>query len=393
MNIYESRGVSTDKSDVQAATANLDQGLYPGAFCKIVPDFLTSDPNYCLVMHSDGAGTKAALAYIAWKEGLMSIQEAWEGINQDSLIMNFDDVGCVGALGPFIINSTINRNKFLIPGEVIAAIITGCQKVADFFTTMGIPCVFAGGETADVGDLVRTITVDNTIVCRLPRNRIIDASRMAPGDVIVGFSSTGMACWESELNSGIGSNGFTNGRHDMLQHSYAKKYPETFSPEIKSNLVYRGKFLLSDTLPDDERFTIASALLSPTRTYLPLIKEIIKIVPFREIHGLIHCSAGGQTKIKKFGQPGNVYVKDNLFSPKALFRTLKDASGLTWQEMYHVYNMGHRLEAVVPQIYADACIYAAQGLDIEAKVIGHVEAGAGSKRKVIIRSEFGEFVY
>src|SRR4030042_3533509 len=397
MNIYERRGVSSSKSEVHAAVANLDKGLFPGAFCKIVPDYLTNHPKYCLVMHSDGAGTKAALAYLAWLEGIIATEEAWEKIQWDSLIMNLDDAGCAGALGPFLINSTINRNKLLIPGEVVSAIINGCQKTADFFTTLGLPCTFAGGETADVGDLVRTITVDNTVICRMDRNRVIDAGRMAPGDLIVGFSSAGMAAWESKTNSGIGSNGFTNGRHAMLKRAYAQKYPETFSPETPSDLVYRGKFSLTDRLPGDKRFTIATALLCPTRTYLPLIKMLIETVALsgglKGIHGFIHCSGAGQTKIKGFGQPGNVYVKDNLFAPSPLFLALKNVSGMTWEEMYRVYNMGHRLEAVLLPKYAAGCISIARRCNIEARVIGRGEKGSGKERRVIIKSEFGEFVY
>jgi len=393
--VYDERGVSSTKEEVHKAVEKLDAGLFPGAFCKIIPDCLVNDPDYCILMHSDGAGTKAALAYMAWREGLISTEEAWEKIQWDSLVMNWDDAGCAGAVGPFIINSTINRNKLLISGDVIAAIISGCQKAADFLTSLGMPCTFAGGETADVGDLVRTITVDNTIVCRMRRDQIIDASRIVPGDVMVGFSSTGQAVWETEENSGIGSNGFTNGRHDMLSHIYAKRYPETFSPEMKSGLVYRGKFYLNDPLPGDERFTILSALLSPTRTYLPLIKKLIENLPLGSIHGFIHCSGGGQTKIKKFGRQGNLYVKNDLFPLPPVFQELKNATGITWQEMYRVYNMGHRLEAVMSSISsAQTCIAIAEECGIEAQIIGErVRATDGPANTVIIESKFGEFVY
>lgn len=392
MSTYDERGVSASKPEVHAAVDKLDKGLFPGAFCKIIEDSLTGDPNYCLIQHSDGAGTKAALAYLAWQEGIIDI-EAWEKVQWDSLIMNFDDLGCAGALGPFIVTSTINRNKFLIPGEVIAILINRCQQVADSMTTMGIPCVFAGGETADVPDLVRTITIDNTVTARMLRSKVVNANRMVPGDVIVGFSSTGQAAYESRLNSGAGSNGFTNGRHDSLWPGYGIRFPETYSPEMKKDLVYRGKFFLDDRLPGDEKnFSIAEALLSPTRTYLPLIKALLETIPM-QIHGLIHCSGGGQSKIKNFGQPGNIYVKDNLFEPPPLFLVLQEASGATWKEMYQVYNMGHRLEAVVPEIYADGVIDIAKAFDIPAKVVGHVEAGKDSERWVAIKCPFDEFTY
>ncbi len=393
--VYEKRGVSPTKEEVHKAIEKLDAGLFPGAFCKLIPDSLTNNPKYCLLMHSDGPGTKLALAYMAWKENLISLEEAWEQIQWDSLIMNLDDAGCVGALGPFIISSTINRNTFLIPGEAIAAIINGCQKVADFFTNLGISCTYAGGETADVPDLTRTAALDNTIFCRMRRDRVIDASRIVPGDVIVGFSSVGQAEWETKPNSGIGANGLTNARHDTLNHEYAQEYPETFSPEIEANLVYRGKFRLDDRLPGDERFTVASALLSPTRTYLPLVKKLVKLIPTEELHGLIHCSGGGQTKIKKFGNPGNLYIKNDLFPVPPLFRMLKNALGITWWEMYKVYNMGHRLEVVVSSISsAQTCIAIAEECGIEAKIIGkRVRATDGPVRKVIIESEFGELVY
>jgi phosphoribosylformylglycinamidine cyclo-ligase len=389
--IYAAQGVSSSKGDVHAAIARHDKGLFPGAFCKILPDYFTGDSEHCIIAHADGAGTKAALAYVAWREGLGL--RVWRGIAQDGLVMNFDDVGCVGARGPFVASNSLGRNAFLITGDVIAALIDGAQEFCDEMTGLGIPCHVGGGETADIGDLDRTVTVDSTVVCRMERNKVIDASRMVPGDLIVGFSSTGQASWEKTSNSGIGSNGLTNARHSLLSGVYATRYPETFSPQMPSELVYYGNYQLTDPLPGGEGFTIGSALLSPTRTYLPLVKALLQGIPFGTIHGLIHCSGGGQTKIGNSGAPYNRYVKDNLFPVPPLFALIQSA-GMTWEEMHAVYNMGHRLEAVVSgDERAQQCIDIAKFYNIEAKVVGHVERGDKLDREVVIRTPNGEFIY
>jgi phosphoribosylformylglycinamidine cyclo-ligase len=392
---YRARGVSAAKADVHAAIATQDAGIFPGAFCKIMPDLLAGDAKQCLVIHADGAGTKSSLAYLAWREGFPP--ELWAGIAQDSLVMNLDDCACVGALGPFLISNTIGRNAKRIPGEVIARIIDGYQKLCDLLTRQGIPCHLAGGETADVGDLVRTIIVDSTVTARLPRDRVIDAGRMVPGDVIVGFSSTGQAAWEAMPNSGIGSNGLTSARHELLGHDYRTRFTETYAPEVEADLVYCGRFKLNDALPGDANFTVASALLSPTRTYLPLIRRLLEVMPRIDLHGLIHCSGGGQSKIVKFGgrgrKNGNRYVKDTLFNPPPLFEALKEATGQTWAEMYSVYNMGHRLEAIVPPNRVDLCLAAARDARIDAQVVGRVESRDMPGNEVVIRTRHGEFKY
>lgn len=392
---YQARGVSAGKAEVHAAIAAQDGGLFPGAFCKIVADELTGDADHCLAVHADGAGTKSSLAYLAWKEGMGSL--VWEGIAQDSLVMNLDDLGCIGALGPFLISNTIGRNAKRIPGEVIAGIVTGYQRVCDLLTREGVPCRMTGGETADVGDLVRTVIVDSTVVCRLRRDRVIDAARMTPGDVIVGFSSTGQAAWEACPNAGIGSNGLTSARHEGLGGDYRAKYPETYAPEIDPNLVYCGKHRLSDPLPGDDTFTVGEALLSPTRTYLPLIKRLLEAIPVGDLHGLIHCSGGGQSKIVKFGRPGAAkglrFVKDACFPVPPLFRMLQEATGQSWAECYSVYNMGHRLEAVVPAARAQTCIDLAQACGIEARVVGRVEERDEPGNEVVVATPMGTFSY
>ncbi|HYE04174.1 MAG TPA: AIR synthase related protein [Planctomycetota bacterium] len=391
---YRSRGVSAAKGEVHAAIARQDGGLFPGAFCKIVADDLTGDAAHCLVMHADGAGSKSALAYLQWMES----QDAsvWRGIAQDSLVMNLDDLGCVGALGPFLISNTIGRNAKRIPGAVIAAIVDGYQRTCDLLTAQGIPCRMTGGETADLGDLVRTLVVDSTVVARLRRDQVVDAARMAIGDVIVGFSSTGRAAWEDVDNSGMGSNGLTSARHELLGGDYRARYPETYAPEIDPTLVYCGRFRLGDAIPGSA-FTAGQALLSPTRTYLPLIKRLIADVPHADLHGLIHCSGGGQSKIVKFGAPGAArglrFVKDALFPVPPLFAALKDATGQSWAEMHSVYNMGHRLEAVVPGARAEACIAAARACRIDARVVGRVEQAAAAGNEVVVRTAHGEFTY
>ena len=395
---YQSRGVSAGKQEVHDAISRHDAGLFPGAFCKIVPDDLTGDADTCLIMHADGAGTKASLAYLASREnfGTPTLALTWAGIAQDSLVMNLDDIACVGSLGPFLISNTIGRNAKLIPGEVIAAIVNGYQSVCDQLAQFNIPCRMTGGETADVGDLVRTIIVDSTVVARLRRDRVIDAGRMAPGDVIVGFSSTGQAVWETKPNSGIGSNGLTSARHDLLGSDYRDKYPETYAPQINKELVYCGPHKLTDILPGDT-MTVGQALLSPTRTYLPLIKRLLETVPRTDLHGLIHCSGGGQSKIVKFGglgrKNGNRYVKDNCFPVPPLFTAIQKATGMGWAEMYSVYNMGHRLEAIVPPHAVDACLAAARDCRIEAQVVGRVESRDEPGNEVVVKSPFGIFQY
>jgi phosphoribosylformylglycinamidine cyclo-ligase len=395
---YQSRGVSAGKQEVHDAINRQDAGLFPGAFCKIVPDDLTGDAETCLIMHADGAGTKASLAYLASKEnfGTPTLALTWAGIAQDSLVMNLDDIACVGSLGPFLISNTIGRNAKLIPGEVIAAIVNGYQAVCDQLAKFNIPCRMTGGETADVGDLVRTIIVDSTVVARLRRDRVIDAGRMAPGDVIVGFSSTGQAVWETRPNSGMGSNGLTSARHDLLGGDYRTKHPETYAPEVRQSLVYCGPYKLSDPLPGDS-VTVGQALLSPTRTYLPLIKRLIETIPRADLHGLIHCSGGGQSKIVKFGgrgrKNGNRYVKDNCFPVPPLFAAIQKATGMGWAEMYSVYNMGHRLEAIVPPHVVDHCLAAARDCRIDAQVVGRVESRDEPGNEVVVKSPHGTFQY
>ncbi|MDA3960507.1 MAG: phosphoribosylformylglycinamidine cyclo-ligase [Planctomycetota bacterium] len=392
---YQARGVSAGKAEVHAAIADQDAGLFPGAFCKILPDLLTADPDACVLMHADGAGTKSSLAYLAWMEGLG--ESVWAGIAQDSLVMNLDDCGCVGALGPFLISNTIGRNAKRIPGTVIKGIIDGYTRLCDQLNDEGIACHMTGGETADVGDLVRTVIADSTIFARLRRAQVVDAGRMAPGDVIVSFSSTGQARWEDQPNSGMGSNGLTSARHDALGADYRAKYPETYAPETDASLVYCGPHAVADALPGDPAFTVGGALLSPTRTYLPLIKALLDELPVNDVHGLIHCSGGGQAKIGKFGAVrdgrGNRYVKDALLPVPPLFTMLREASGTSWQEAYTVWNMGARLEAIVPADKADICLAVAKDCAIEAVISGRVEQADGPKHEVVISTEQGTFRY
>lgn len=391
---YAHRGVSSLKRDVHRAIAKLDQGLFPGAFCKILPDHLGSDPLYCNIQHADGAGTKSSLAYLVWK--LTGNLDVWRGIAQDSLVMNLDDIGCIGNTGPFLISSIIGRNKALIPGEILKALIEGSQEFCDLLSDLGIPCHFSGGETADIGDLNRTITVDNVITARMRRADVIDASKIKAPALIVGFSSTGQARWEKEPNSGIGSNGLTNARHDVLAPFY-RTHKETYAPETNPKLIYCGKYTLDEPLPGDERFTIKSALLSSTRIYLPLLTELLDCVGGRDyLLGIIHCSGGGQTKIGKFGGSGIIYRKNNLFPIPPLFRVLQNVRNLTWYEMYSSYSMGHRLEVVVPSHnLADECIDVARECNIDAQVIGEVIPNPENQsgREVLIQSSEGEFSY
>lgn len=390
---YAARGVSSRKDDVHTAIKNIDKGIFPGAFCKILPDFLGGDPKYCVIQHADGAGTKAGLAYLYWK--LLDDMNVWRGVAQDSLVMNFDDMGCVGATEPFLVSGAIGRNAALIPGEVLTALIEGGESFLSMLTKYGVECHNAGGETADLGDVVRTIVVDNTVTTRILRSDIIDASNITAPALIVGFSSTGQAVWEDFPNSGIGSNGLTNARHEALSLEY-RKHHETYAPETNRELVYCGKYVLSDTLPGDSRFTIGTALLSPTRTYLPLIAYLFEKMGRKKFLGLIHCSGGGQTKIGKFGAPGVTYIKNNLFSIPPLFQMLKEVCGLPWSEMYEAYNMGHRMEAVVrTQDDAERCIKLAHDCGIDAQIIGNVvkDATNPNGRTVVIQNNMMEFTY
>ena len=369
---YGDRGVSTSKSEVHAAISSADKGLYPGAFCKILPDVLGGDPDYCLIMHADGAGTKSALAYLAVQEGA-DPAVVWGGVAQDALVMNLDDCGSVGATTDFVVSNTIGRNAKRVDGSAIAGIVQGYEASVRMLAEQGIVCHLAGGETADVGDLVRTIIVDSTVTVRMRRGQVIDASRIVPGDVIVGLSSTGQANWETRPNSGMGSNGLTSARHDGLGTVY-RRYVETYAPEVDPALIYAGHHLLTDLLPGCEAWgmTIGEALLSPTRTYLPYIKRLIARLGSGQIHGIIHCSGGGQSKIRVFGPDTVIYKKHSPFPVPPLFAMLKQATGSSWHEMYRVFNMGHRLEVVLPRDLAAICIEVAAACGIEAKIVGDV---------------------
>lgn len=383
---YSQRGVSASKEDVHSAIQNLDKGLYPKAFCKIVPDLLANDPAYCTVMHADGAGTKSSLAYIYWKEtGDLSV---WKGIAQDAVIMNIDDLLCVGATGPIVLSSTIGRNKNLIPGEVISSIINGTEEVLAMLRKFGMEIHSTGGETADVGDLVRTIIVDSTVTARLKRSDIIDNSKISAGDVIVGLASSGKAIYENEYNGGMGSNGLTSARHDVFAKIYAEKYPETFDKAIPSHLVYSGKHLVTDTLPGVP-VNVGKLVLSPTRTYAPVVMEVLK--KFRsEIHGMVHCSGGAQTKVLHFIENLHV-IKDQLFGIPPLFQLIHSLTGTDWKEMYKVFNMGHRLEFYVNEKTAEHIISISKSFGIDAQIIGRVEPA--SKKQVTLKTSSGVFEY
>jgi phosphoribosylformylglycinamidine cyclo-ligase len=385
-NRYSQRGVSSSKEDVHQAIKNLDKGLYPKAFCKIIPDVLTGDPDYCCIMHADGAGTKSSLAYIYWKEtGDLSV---WKGIAQDAVIMNIDDLLCAGATGPILLSSTIGRNKNLIPGEVISAVIQGTQHVADFLTANGVETVFCGGETADVGDLVRTIIVDSTVTARLKRSDVISNHRISAGDVIVGLSSSGQAAYESEYNGGMGSNGLTSARHDVFAHYLAEKFPESFDPLVPDNLVYSGNTSLTSII-EETGMDAGKLVLSPTRTYAPVVKAILNALR-QHVHGMVHCSGGGQTKILHFIDNLHV-VKNNLFDVPPLFRLIQEQSGTPWQDMYKVFNMGHRFEIYLPEQFAGEIIDISTGFGIEARIVGYCEPS--ERARLTIKSQFGEFVY
>lgn len=380
------RGVSAAKEDVHNAIKNIDKGIFPQAFCKIIPDILGGDPDYCNIMHADGAGTKSSLAYMYWKEtGNLDI---WKGIAQDAIVMNTDDLLCVGAVDNILVSSTIGRNKMLVPGEVITAIINGTDELLSEMREMGIGIYPTGGETADVGDLVRTIIVDSTVTCRMKRSDVIDNANIKPGDVIVGLSSTGQATYEKQYNGGMGSNGLTSARHDVFSKYLAKKYPESFDHAVPDELVYSGKKTLTESI-EGLGIDAGRLVLSPTRTYAPIIKKILD--EFRpEIHGMVHCTGGAQTKVLHFVGDNCRVIKDNMFPVPPLFKIIQEESKTDWKEMYQVFNMGHRMEIYVNKDIADKIISISKGFNIDAQIIGHVTEG---RRSLTIKSEFGEFNY
>lgn len=383
---YSKRGVSSQKEDVHAAIRNIDKGLYPGAFCKIVPDLLGGDEEYCNIMHADGAGTKSSLAYVYWREtGDMSV---WKGIAQDAIVMNLDDLLCVGVYNNILLSSTIGRNKNLIPGEVISAIINGTEEILEKLRSLGIGIYSTGGETADVGDLVRTIIVDSTVTARMKRNEVISNHNIRPGDVIVGLASSGMTSYEDEYNGGMGSNGLTSARHDVFEKYIGLKYPESYDTSLPDTLYYTGRMNLTGRVKN-LNINAGKLVLSPTRTYSPVIKKILETLR-SEIHGMIHCSGGGQTKILHFINKMHV-VKANMFPVPPLFRIIQEQSGTPWQEMYKVFNMGHRFEIYIDKKYAAEIINIAASFNLEAKVIGHCEES--EQKKLTIISEHGIFSY
>jgi len=383
---YMQRGVSASKEDVHQAIKNIDKGIFPQAFCKIIPDILGGDPEYCNIMHADGAGTKSSLAYIYWKEtGDLSV---WKGIAQDALIMNVDDLLCVGATDNILLSSTIGRNKQLIPGEVISAIIQGTNELCEELRQLGVRIYSTGGETADVGDLVRTIIVDSTVTCRMKRTDVIDNANIRAGDVIVGLSSCGKATYEKEYNGGMGSNGLTSARHDVFANYLAKKYPESYDPDLPSELIYSGQKKLTDTI-EELNIDAGKLVLSPTRTYAPVIKQVLEnLRPY--IHGMIHVSGGAQTKILHFVDKLKI-TKNHLFSVPPLFRLIREQSGTDWKEMYKVFNMGHRMEIYLPEEQANEVIAISQSFGIDAQIIGFAESS--DRKELIIESENGRFEY
>jgi len=384
---YAKRGVSASKKDVHNAIKNVDKGLFPNAFCKIVPDFLTGDDDYCLVMHADGAGTKSSLAYMYWKEtGDLSV---WKGIAQDALIMNVDDLLCVGATDNIMLSSTIGRNKNLIPGEVISAIINGTEELVSDLKKHGVSIHSTGGETADVGDLVRTIIVDSTVTARIKRSDVIDNANIKAGDVIVGLESFGQASYETEYNGGMGSNGLTSARHDVFHNYLAKIYPESFDASVPEDLVYSGSKKLTDLI-DETPLDAGKLVLSPTRTYAPVIKKILSKYTSKEIHGMIHCSGGAQTKILHFIENLHI-IKDNMFKVPPLFKLIQQESKTDWKEMYQVFNMGHRMELYVPKEIASDIIKISKSFNIDAQIIGRVEAS--EEKKLTINTSQGGFSY
>ncbi len=389
---YNQRGVSADKEDVHAAIKSIDKGIFPKAFCKIVPDYLCNDKDYCIAMHADGAGTKSSLAYAYWREtGDISV---WKGIAQDALVMNIDDLLCIGATDNILLSSTIGRNKNLIPGEVIAAIINGTEELTEELRKHGVNIHTTGGETADVGDLVRTIIVDSTVTCRMKRSNVVDNSKIQEGDVIVGFASYGQATYEHFYNAGMGSNGLTSARHDIFNKTVAEKYPETFDASIPESVCYSGTFGLLDTIEitvGSMKMTmpVAKAVLSPTRTYAPLIKKILE-QHRNQIHGMVHCSGGGQTKILHFVDQLHI-IKDNLFPTPSLFQIIQKTSKTPWHEMYKVFNMGHRMEIYCPEKISESLMHIAAGFGIDSRIIGRVEKS--EMKKLTIKSTEGEFNY
>jgi phosphoribosylformylglycinamidine cyclo-ligase len=392
MSLYSQRGVSAQKEDVHQAIEHLDKGLYPNAFCKILPDYMAGDPAYCNIMHADTAGTKTALAYLYWKEtGDLS---AWKGVVQDAVVMNIDDLICVGAVENIILSSTIGRNKAHIPAEVLQAVIGGCSDLLAEFAAQGIHIHLAGGETADVGDIVRTIDIGYTAFVRMQREKVVRIDPQ-PGDVIVGFASFGKASYETAYNSGIGSNGLTSGRHDMLSKYYAANYPETFEPGLPEAVTYIGPYRMTDPVTVDYKgeqieTNIGKLVLSPTRTYAPLVQALLK-EHFSDLHGLVHCSGGGQTKCLKYTGDHIRMVKDHLFDPPPIFQYIQAASKSDDREMYQVFNMGHRLEAYIPAAIADSVIAIAEGFNIDAKIVGRVEAS--EKKELVLTGKNGVLVY
>ena len=383
---YNLRGVSAGKEEVHQAIKNVDKGLFPKAFCKIVPDYLTNDDDYCVVMHADGAGTKSSLAYMYWKKtGDLSV---WKGIAQDALIMNLDDLLCVGATGPILLSSTIGRNKNLISGEVISAIINGTEELLADLRNHEIDIHSTGGETADVGDLVRTIIVDSTVVCRMKKSEVISNHTIQPGDVIVGLASFGQATYEKDYNGGMGSNGLTYARHDVFSKELAEDFPESYDHLVPSELVYSGTKSLTDSI-DEVPIDAGKLVLSPTRTYAPIIKAILD--KYRDkIHGMVHCSGGAQTKVLHFIDQNHI-IKDNLFPVPPLFKMIQEESGTEWQEMYKVFNMGHRMELYIPGEIAEDLISISQSFGVDAQIVGRVEAS--ETKKLTIQSEYGTFTY
>ena len=393
MSLYAKRGVSAQKEEVHAAIQKLDQGLYPHAFCKMYPDYLMGDDNYVNIMHADGAGTKSILAYLYWKEtGDVSV---WEGIAIDAVAMNLDDLLCVGVTDNILFSSTIDRNKKVIPGSVLEAVINGTQSFFDTLASYGVTVHYLGGETADVGDVVRTIAVNGTMQSRWPKSTLITNQNIAAGDVIVGFASAGMAIYETSYNSGLGSNGLTSARHDVLSHYYAEKYPETFEPTLDKEVVYLGKSKMTDTLTVDgfaDPISIGKLLLSPTRTYAPLVKKILD-THFSDIHGMIHCSGGGQTKCMKYLPTTLKIIKDNLFTPPPIFNLIQENAGSDNKEMYQVFNMGHRLEIFTNEKTAAALIAIAAAFNIEAQIVGRVEAAVQSSLHLHTSTGIIDFEY
>lgn len=384
---YNQRGVSAQKEDVHKAIANLDKGLFPGAFCKVIPDFLTSDPEYCVVMHADGAGTKSSLAYMYWREtGDLSV---WKGIAQDSVVMNIDDLLCVGAIDTILVSSTIGRNKNVIPGEVVKAVIEGTEELLNQFRSWGIEAHLTGGETADVGDLVRTIIVDTTVTARMKRSDVIDNSKIAPGSLIVGLASDGQANYEEFYNAGMGSNGLTSARHDVFGADLQNRFPESYDPQTPAQLVYSGGLDLTSPV-EGIPLDAGKMVLSPTRTYAPIIADVLK-AHRSQIQGMVHCSGGAQTKVLHFVNDVHI-IKDQLFPTPVLFRTIQSQSGTDWKEMYEVFNMGHRMEVYVPnEEIAKEIIAISESWGVPAKIVGRVEPGTG--RQLTISSEHGTFTY